>query len=153
MDDYAEDLPRGEQPVSIPDASPPVPPPTAPAPLKTAGPSSTSQQPSRHILVTYRDLSTVMDVVRALATTTASLAASQTALAERMARAEFTLAQNQAILLQIKSHLGLPPVTVTEPIQPTTHDQSAVSTSAASLDVLATAAVASDPPVSTPPEE
>ena len=99
VDDYAEDLPRGEQPVSIPDASPPVPPPTAPAPLKTAGPSSTSQQPSKHILVTYRDLSTVMDVVRALATTTASLAASQTALAERMARAEFTLAQNQVILL------------------------------------------------------
>ena len=43
MDDYAEDLPRGEQPVSVPDASPPVPPPTTPAPNETAGPSSTSQ--------------------------------------------------------------------------------------------------------------
>ena len=92
-----------------------------------------------------------MDAVRTLATTTASLADSQTALAERMARAEVSLAQNQAILLQIQSHLGLPLVTVTEPIQPTTHDQSAVSASAASLDVLVAAVVASDPPTSTPP--
>ena len=29
VDDYAEDLPRGEQTVSVPDSSPPVPPPTA----------------------------------------------------------------------------------------------------------------------------
>ena len=85
--------------------------------------------------------------------TTASLAATQTALAELMARAEVTLVQNQAILLQIQSHLGLSPVTMTEPIQPTTHDQSAVSASAASLDVLATVAATSDPPVSTPPAE
>ena len=67
MDDYAEDLLRGEQPVS-------------------------SQQPSEHIPVTSKDLSVVLDVVHALATTTASLAASQTALAERMARTEVTLA-------------------------------------------------------------
>ena len=94
-----------------------------------------------------------MDVFRALATTIASLVASQTALAERMARAEVTLALNQAVLLQIQSHLSLPPVTVIEPIQPTTHDQSVVSVPAASLDVLAATAVASDPPVSTPPAE
>ena len=153
MDDYAEDLPRGEQPVSVLDASPSIPPPTAPAPPETAGPSSSSQQPPEYILVTSRDFLVVMDVVRALATTIASLAASQTALAERMARAEVTLMQNQAILLQIQSHLGLPPVTVTEPIQSTSHDQSTVSASAASLDVLATTAVASDPPTSTPPPE
>ena len=153
MDDYAEDLPRGEQPVSVPDASPPVSPPTAPAPPETAGPSSSSQHPSEHIPVTSRDFLAVMDAVPALATTAASLAASQIALAERMARVEVTLVQNQAILLQIQSHLGLPPVPVTEPIQPTTHDQSAVSASAASLNVLATAAVASDPPASTPPPE
>ena len=50
MDDYAEDMPRDDQPVpvvevegtSVPDSSPPVPPPTAPAPPKTVGPSSTS---------------------------------------------------------------------------------------------------------------
>ena len=159
VDDYAEDLPRGEQPVpvvvvertSIPDSSTPVPPPTAPAPPETGDPSSTSQQPSEHIPVTSRDFLAVMDVVCTLATTTASLAASQTALAERMARAEVTLAHNQTILLQIQSHLGLPPVTVTKPIYPTTHDQSAVSASEASLDVLAAAAVASYPPASTPP--
>ena len=63
--DYAEDLPRGEQPVSVPNASPSVPPPAAPASPETAGPSSTSQQ-----------LSELLDVVHALATTTASLAAS-----------------------------------------------------------------------------
>ena len=70
-----------------------------------------------------------------------------------MARAEVTLAQNQAIILQIQSHLGLPPVTVIEPIQPTTHDQSAVSASATSLDVLVAAVVASNPPASTPTAE
>ena len=92
-----------------------------------------------------------MDVVRTLSATTTSLTASQTALAERMARTEVTLAQNQAILLQIQSNLGLPLVTMTEPKQPTTHDQSVVSASAASLDVLAAAVVAFDPPASTPP--
>ena len=94
-----------------------------------------------------------MDAIRTCAATSASLAASQTAMAKWMAHVEVTLAQNQAILLQIQSHLGLPPVTVTEPIQPTTHGQSAVSDSAASLDVLATVAVASDPPASTPPAQ
>ena len=50
--DYAEDLPRGEQPVpvvevewtSVPDLSPPVPPPTAPGPPEIAGPSLISTQ-------------------------------------------------------------------------------------------------------------
>ena len=88
VDDYAEDLPRGEQPVSVSDSSPPIPPPTAPAPPETAGQSSTSQQPSEHIPVTSRDLLAVMDAIRTCAATSASLAASQTALAERMARAE-----------------------------------------------------------------
>ena len=101
-DDYAEDLPRDEQPVpvvevegtSVPDSSPPIFPPTAPAPSDTASPSSTSQQPSEHIPVTYRDFLVVMDAVRTFAATSASFAASQTALAERMARAEVALAQN-----------------------------------------------------------
>ena len=42
MDDYAEDLPRGEQPVSVLDSSPSVPPLVAPTPPETAGPSSMS---------------------------------------------------------------------------------------------------------------
>ena len=131
---------------SVPDISPLVPPPTAPAPPETTGPSSTSQQSLEHIPVNSRELSAVLDVVRALATTQASLA-------ERMARAEVTLEQNHAMLLQIHSHLGLPLVSVTEPTQPTTRDQSAVSVSTASLDVLAAAAAASDPLASTPPRE
>ena len=142
-DDYAEDLPRGEQPApvmevertSVPDSSPSVPPPIAPTPPETVGPSSTSQEPPEHIPTTYRDLLAVMDAVCTLTTTTASLAAAQTALAERMARAEVTLAQNQVILLQIQSHLGLLPVKLTKHIQPTTHDRSAVSPLAASLDM------------------
>ena len=116
-----------------------VPPPTALAPPETASPSSTSQEPPEHIPGASRDFLVVLDAV--------------TALTERMARAEATLMQNQAILLQIPSYLGLPPVTVTEPIQPTTHDWSPVSDSAASLDVLTAAATSSDPPASTPPAE
>ena len=146
-DDFAEDLPKGEQPVpvvevertSVLDSSPLVPPPTTPAPPETSGPSSTSQEPPEHIPGTSKEFLAVLDAV--------------TTLIERMARAEVTLVQNQAILFQIQSDLGLPPVTVTEPIQPTTHDQSAVSDSAASLDVLMTASAASDPPASTPPAE
>ena len=161
MDDYAEDLPRDEQPVPmvevegtlVPDSSPQVPPPIAPAPPETVGPSSTSQQPSEHILVTSRDFLAVMDAVRTFAATSASFAASQIALAEWMARAEVALAHNQAIILQIQSHIGLPPVTMTTPIQPTTHGQSAVSASTTSLDVLAAAVVAYDPPASTPPAQ
>ena len=151
-DDVTEDLPGDEQLVpevevertSVPDSSPLVPPPAAPAPPKTAGPSSTSQQSPKHITVSSRELSTVMDAVCALATTQASLD-------ERMARGEVTIVQNHAMLLQIMSHLGLPPVSVTEPTRPTTRDQSTVSVAAASLDMLAAAAAASDPPTSTPP--
>ena len=146
-DDFAKDLPRGEQLVpvveeertSVPDSSPSIPPPIAPAPSETAGSSSTSSELPEHIPGTSRDFLAVLDAI--------------TTLTERMARAEVTLAQNQVILLQIQSHLGLPPIIVTEPIQPTTHDRSAVSDPAASLDVLAAAAAASDPPAHTPPAE
>ena len=150
-DDVAEDTPREEHPVPavevertlVPDLSPPVPPPTAPAHTDTAGPSYTSQQSPEHIHVSSRELAAVMDTVYTLATTQASLD-------ERMARAEVTLAQNHAMLLQIMSHLGLPPVSVTEPTPPTTRDQSTVATS---LDMLPAAAAASDPPAFTPPRE
>ena len=127
---------------SVPDSSPPVPPPTASA-LETAGSSSTSQQSPEHIPVSSRELSFVMDAVCPLVTTQASLD-------ERMARVEVTLTQNHAMLFRIMSHIGLPPVNVTEPTHPTTGDQSAVSVSAASLDMLAAAAAASDPLASTP---
>ena len=81
-DDFTEDLPRDEQPVpevetertSVPDLSPPLPPPTAPAPPETASPSATSQQPPEHIPISSRELSAVLYAIRALATTQASLA-------------------------------------------------------------------------------
>ena len=138
VDDYAEDLPRGEQPVpvvevertSVPDSSPLVMPPP-----ESAGPYSTSQQPFEHIPVTSRGFLAIIDVVRTLVATSASLAASYTTLAEWMAHAEVILIHNQDILFQNQSHLGLPLVIVTEPIQPTTHGQSAVSAAPASLDV------------------
>ena len=71
VDDVTEDLLRDEQPVpevevertSVPDSSPLVPPPVAPAPPETAGPSSTSQQSLEHIPVSSRELSAVMDAV------------------------------------------------------------------------------------------
>ena len=124
VDDYAEDLPRDEQPIlvvevertSVPESSPPVPPHTTLVPPEAAGPSSMSQLPSEHIPTNSWDFLAVMDAVLTLAATSAPLAASQTTLAERMAHVEVTLAQNQDILLQIQSHLGLPPVTMIEPI-------------------------------------
>ena len=121
------------------DLSPPIPPHTAPTPPETVRPSSTSQEPLEHIPGTSRDLLVVLDAV--------------TALTERMARAEVTLTQNHAMLLQIQSHLSLPPISVIEPTQPTTRDQSTVSVFATSLDVLAAAAAVSNPPASIPPRE
>ena len=144
----AKNPPRGEDPVPemeveverslVPDSSPPSPPPSAPAPADTAGPSRTSQQSPEHVHVSSRELAVVMDVVCTLATTQASLD-------QRMARAKATIEHSHAMLLRIMSHLGLPP----EPTQ-TTRDQSAV---AASLDMLAATAVASDPPAHPPPRE
>ena len=123
-DDRAEDPPRGEHPVpevevevevertQVPDSSPPSLPPTAPTPTDTAGPSYVAQQSPDHIHVSSRELAVVMDDVCALATTQASLN-------QRMARAEVTISHNHAMLLRIMSHLGLPPVSETEPTQPT----------------------------------
>ena len=89
-DDVAEDPSRGEHPVPevevevertpVPDSSPQSPPPIAPAPTDTVGPSYTAQQSPKHIPVSSRELAAVMDAVCALATTQASLD-------ERMARA------------------------------------------------------------------
>ena len=150
-DDVAKDPPRGEHPIlevevevertPVPDSSPTSPPPIALAPTDTAGPSYAAQQSPDHIHVRSRELAAVMDVVYALATT-------QVSLDQWIAQAEVTIAHNHAMLLRIMSHLGLPPTSETEPAQPT-RDQSTV---AASLDMLAVAAAASDPSASPPPE-
>ena len=145
-DDVAEDPPRGEDPVLeveveverslVPILSPPSPPPPpfAPAPIDTAGLSYTAQQSSEHIHISSRELAAVMDAVCALATT-------QALLDQRLARVEATIEHIHAMLLRIMSHLGLPP-------EPTHRDQ---STAAASLDMLAAVAAASDPPAHPPP--
>ena len=65
-DDYAEDLPRSEQPVLVLDSFTPVLPEFAPAPPETVGPSSTSQEPQEHIPSTSKDFLAVFDVVTAL---------------------------------------------------------------------------------------
>ena len=122
----------------VPYSSPPSPPPTTPAPTNTTGPSHTSQQSPEHVHVTSRELAAVMDAICALATTQASLN-------QRMARAEATLAYSYSMLLWMMSQLGLP----LEPVHPT-RDQSTI---AASLDMLAVVAAASDPPTSPPPRE
>ena len=57
-----------------------------------------------------------------------TLATTQASLDQRMARAEAAIEHSHAMLLQIMSHLGLPP----EPTQ-TTRDQ---SVAAASLDIV-----------------
>ena len=122
----------------VPDLSPPFPPPppSALAPADTASPSSTAQQSSEHIHISSRELAAVKDAVCALATT-------QALLDQRLARSEATIEHSHAMITRIMSHLGLPP----EPT-PTIRDQ---STAATSLDMLAVATSASDPPAHPPP--
>ena len=149
-DEVAEDPPRGEDPIleveveversPVPDLSlpSPPPPPSAPAPADTAGPSYTTQQSPKHIQICSRELVAVMDAVCTLATTQASMD-------QRLARAEATIEHSHTMLLRIMSHLGLS----LEATQ-TTRDQ---SMAAASLDMLAAAAAASDPLAHPPPRE
>ena len=145
LDEVAEDPPRGDDPVPeveveverspVIDLSPPSPslPPSAPAPTDTPGPSYIAQHSSERVRVSSRELAAVMDDVCSLATT-------QAALDQRLARAEATIEHSHAMLLRIMSHLGLPPVP--------THRDDSITT--ASLDMLAAVAAASDPP---PPRE
>ena len=115
----------------VPDSSPPSPPllSSATAPADTPDPSFTAPHSPEHVHVSSRELAAVMDAVCSLATTQASQD-------QRLARAETTLEHCHTMLLRIMSHLGLPP-------EPTHRDQ---STAAASLDMLAATATASDPP-------
>ena len=120
----------------VPDMSPPSPPPyaTAAAPADTPDPSYTTQHSPEHIHVSSRELAAVMDVVCSLATT-------QAAQDQRLARAEATLGHCHSMLQQIMRHLGIPHV-------PDQRDEPTVA--AASLDMLAAAAAATNPP---PPQK
>ena len=138
-DEVAEDPPRGDDPAPeveverspVPDLSPPSPPPppSAPTSVDTLGPSYSAQHSPEHVHVSSRELAGVMDVVYSLATTQASMD-------QRLARVESTLEHCHTMLLQIMSHLGLPPE----------HTHRDESTAAASLDMLAVATAALDPP-------
>ena len=121
---------------SLPDISPPSPPPhaTVVAPADTLDPSYTTQHSPEHIHVSSRELVAVMDVV-------CSLAATQASQDQRLARAEATLGHYHSMLQQIMTHLGLPHV-------PNQRDEPTAA--AASLDMLAVAAAATNPP---PPQE
>ena len=118
----------------VPDRSPPSPhPPTsATTPADTLGPSYTAQHSLEYVHASTREIAGVMDAV-------CSLAATQAAQDQRLARAEATIEDCHSMLQQIMSHLGIPHV-------PTQRDEPAAAAAAASLDMLATAAAASDSP-------
>ena len=137
-DAYA-DMPAPEpeiQRTPIPDRSPPSPPNTtsAAAPTDTPGPSYSAHHSPEYIQASSREIAGVMDAICSLATT-------QSAQDQRLARAEATLGQCHSMLTQIMTHLGLPHV-AGQRDEPTTD--------AAALDVLAAAAAASFPP---PPQQ
>ena len=132
--DHAPEVEMERSPV--PDISPPSPPPLASATAlaDTPGPSYSAQHSPEYVHVSTKELAGVMDVV-------CSMAATQAAQDQRLARAEATLGHCHSMIQQIMSHLGLPHV-------PDRRDEPTAA--ATSLDMLATAAAATDPP---PPQE
>ena len=112
--------------------SPPSPPPhsTSAAAADTLGPSYSEHHSPEHIHVSSREIAGVMDAI-------CSLAATQVAQDQRLARAEATLGHCHSMLQQIMTHLGIQHV-------PDQREEPAAA--AASLDVLAAAAAATDPP-------
>ena len=117
----------------LPDCSPPSPtlPTSATAPADTPGPSFTSQHSPEYVHASSREIAGVMDAV-------CSLAATQAAQDQRLARAEATLEDCRSMLQQIMTHLGLRHA-------PGQRDEPTAT--AASLDMLAAAAAATDPPL------
>ena len=85
-----------------PDRSPPspTPPVSAAAPADTHGPSYTAQHSPEYVHASSREIASVMDAV-------CSLAATQAAQDQRLARAEATLEDCHSMLQQIMTHLGL----------------------------------------------
>ena len=120
----------------VPHMSPPSPPPptSAAAPADTLGPSYSAQHSPEYVHVNTRELAGVMDVV-------CSLASTQAAQDQRLARAEATLGHCHSMLQQIMTHLGL----LHDPAQ-----RDEPTAAAASLDMLAATVAATDPP---PPQE
>ena len=138
-DSHRDDIHAPEPEVErspAPYMSPPSPPPhaTSAAAADTPGPSYSAHHSPEHIHVSSRELEAVMDVVCSLATTHA-------AQDQRLAKAEATLGHCHSMLRQIMTHLG---------IQYVPDQREEPTASAASLDMLAAVAVATDPP---PPQQ
>ena len=141
-------------------SSPPLEPPASSitTPADVARPSI-SASPPQHITISTRDFLAIMDAVHAFSVTSTSFAAAHTALAERMTRTEAALAQNQAILMKIQSHLGLPPISTSVPAQassvhpPIFPAPSAQPTPTDSLHMLVAAIVAATPPAAHQPAQ
>ena len=120
----------------------------------TTGPS-TSAQPPQYITLSARDFLALMETVCTFSTTTASFAASQAALVERMTRTEASIAHIQASIMRIESHLGLRASSPQDLAQPSVVPHQTRSTlpptaPAASLDVLAAAAASATYPTAAP---
>ena len=130
-DDHAPEVEMERSPVL--DISPPSPPPPASATALADTPDSSyiAQHSPEYVHVSTRELTGVMDAVCSLASTPASMD-------QRLTRAETTLEQCHTMLLQITSHLGLPHVPA--------HRDEPTTAAAASLDMLAATAAATDPP-------
>ena len=141
-----------------PASSAPLVPPT---PSDSTGPN-TSTPPLQHISRSPRHFLAIMDVVHTFSAMFTSFVAAHTTLAERMTRTKAVVAQttallsqNHAILVQIQSHLGLPPISPPVPTHASSvHPPSKLAAPthpappAALLDLLAATAVADTPPVS-----
>ena len=120
----------------------------------SARPSS-SAPPPQHITNYARDFLAIMDAIRTFSITSGSFAAVQAALVEWMIHTEAALEQNQTILVQIQSHLGLPPTSLSVPAQASSvHPPSASPAQLALTDLLnmlVAVTIAATPPV-TPAE-
>ena len=116
-----------------------------------AGPSS-SAPPPQHITISTRDFLAIMDAIFTFSVTSVSFMAAHAALAERMTHTQAALAQNQAILVHIQSHLGLPLISPSMPAQassvhpPSIPTPSTQPAPAAPLNLLAAVAVAATLP-------
>ena len=134
-DSHIDDIHAPEPEVErspAPHMSPPSPPPhsTSAAVADTPGLYYSAHHSLEHIHVSSRELAAVIDVVCSLATT-------QAAQDQRLARAEATLGHCHFILQQIMTYLG---------IQHVPEQREEPTAVAASLDMLVAAVAATDPP-------
>ena len=88
--------------------------PSTKTPIDIAGPT-TSAPPLQLITISTWDFLAIMDAVRPFSFTSTSFEIAQAALAERMTHIEAAMAQNQAILMQIQSHIELPLISLSVP--------------------------------------